>query len=102
MRLATNSPFSTFTSMPNLDVAFDPHLSLHIYTLSCSCFKHIRDLRRILKTHMLDFKSASTIATSIVNSKLGYCNFLFLNLDSTQLKYLQLIQNSNARAAAIS
>src|SRR5688572_7875440 len=57
---------------------------------------HIRDLRRIRP--MLDFKTASTIATSIVHSKLDYCNSLFLNLESTQLKRLQLIQNSLARA----
>ena len=45
---------------------------------------HIRDIRRIRP--MLDFKTASTIAISIVHSKLDYCNFLFLNLESTQLK----------------
>src|SRR6218665_1752906 len=44
---------------------------------------HIRDLRRIRP--MLDFKTASTIATSIVHSKLDYCNSLFLSLDSTQI-----------------
>jgi len=77
---------------------FDSHLSFsnHISNLSRSCFMHIRDLRRIRP--MLDFKTASTIATSIVHSKLDYCNSLFLNLDSTQLKRLQLIQNSLARA----
>src|SRR6218665_2982482 len=47
---------------------------------------------------MLGFKTASTIATSIVHSKLDYCNSFFLNLDSTQLQRLQLIQNSLARA----
>src|SRR6218665_3848764 len=41
--------------------------------------------------------TASTIATSIVHSKLDYCNSLFLNLDSTQIHRLQLIQNSLAR-----
>src|SRR6218665_2494098 len=59
-------------------------------------FMHIRDLRRIRP--MLDFKTASTIATSIVHSKLDYCNSLFLSLDSTQIHRLQLIQNSLARA----
>src|SRR6218665_1993454 len=57
---------------------------------------HIRDLRRIRP--MLDFKTASTIATSVVHSKLDYCNSLFLSLDSTQIHRLQLIQNSLARA----
>src|SRR6218665_623282 len=32
------------------------------------------------------------------HSKLDYCNSLFLNLDSTQIQHLQLIENSLARA----
>ena len=70
--------------------------SNHISNLSRSCFMHIRDLRRIRP--MLDSKTASTIATSIVHSKLDYCNSLFLNLDSTQIQRLQLIHSSLARA----
>src|SRR6218665_1909332 len=46
---------------------------------------------------MLDFKAASTTATSIVHSKLDYFNSNFLNLESTQLNRLQLIQNLLAR-----
>src|SRR6218665_3245768 len=61
-----------------------------------SRFMHIRNLRRARP--MLDSKTASTIATSIVQSKLDYCNSLFLNLDSTQIQRLQLIQNSLACA----
>src|SRR6218665_1832736 len=57
---------------------------------------------------MLGSKAASTIATSIVHSKLDYCNSLFLNL-ATPPKYmymhdlwrLQFIQNSLARAVTI-
>jgi hypothetical protein len=57
---------------------------------------HIRDLRRIRP--MLDFKTSSTIATSIVHAKLDYCNALFLNIDTTQINRLQAIQNALARA----
>src|SRR6218665_1816025 len=57
------------------------------------CFTHIRDLRRIRP--MLDSKTSSTIATSIVHSKLDYCNSLSF---SVQIQHLQLIQNSLARA----
>src|SRR6218665_3236389 len=101
IRLSNNSSFTTFisdASVRNLGVTFDPHLSFsnHISNVSRSCFMHIRDFRRIRP--MLDFKTASTIATSIVHSKLHYCNSLFLNLDSTQIQRLQLIQNSLARA----
>src|SRR6218665_910610 len=80
----------------NLGVTFDPHLSFSNHIPNLSCFMHIRDLRRIRP--MLDSKTASTIATSIVHSKIDYCNFLFLNLESTQIQRLQLIQNSFARA----
>jgi hypothetical protein len=101
IHLLTNSSSHSFTSdspVRNLGVIFDPHLSFanHISNLSRSCFMHIRDLRRIRP--MLDLKTASTIATSIVHSKLDYCNSLFLNLDLTQINRLQLIQNSLARA----
>src|SRR6218665_2862367 len=92
IHLSDNSSSTSFTSdapVRNLGVTFDPHLSFsnHISNLSRSCFMHIRDLRRIRP--MLDFKTASTIATSIVHSKLDYCNSLFLSLDSTQIHRLQ-------------
>src|SRR6218665_1378924 len=47
---------------------------------------------------MLDLKTASTIATSIVHAKLDYCNSLFLNIDVTKINRLQAIQNALARA----
>src|SRR6218665_643368 len=101
IHLSNNSSSTTFTSdtpVRNLSVTFDPHLSFsnYISNLSRSCFMHIRDLRRI--RCMLYSKTASTIATSIVHSKLDYCNSLFFNLDSTQIQHMQLIQNSFARA----
>src|SRR6218665_2943455 len=97
MHLSNNSSSTTFTSdapVRNLGVTFYPHLSFsnHISNLSHSCFMHIRGLRRIRP--MLDSKTASTI----VHSKLDYCNSLFLNLDYTQIHRLQLIKNSLARA----
>jgi hypothetical protein len=85
-------------SAKNLGFILDSHLSLstHITQTTRSCYMHIRDLRRI-RPH-LDFKTASTIATSIVQSKLDYCNSLFFKLPSSQLNRLQLVQNSLARA----
>ena len=54
-----------------------------ISSLSKSCYSHIRQLRCIHP--YLDSKTASTIAASIVHSKLDYCNSttIFLNLIST-------------------
>ena len=42
-------------------------------------------------------KTASTIAASIVHSKLDYCNSLYYNLPKSQINRLQLIQNCLAR-----
>ena len=46
----------------------------------------------------LDFETASTIETSIVHSKLDYCNSLYYNLEQSQIKRLHNIPNSVARA----
>ena len=46
----------------------------------------------------LDSKIASTIATSIVHSKLDYCNSLYHNLSKSQITRLQQIQNCIARS----
>jgi|SRR6218665_430039 len=83
--VSNNSSSTTFISdaiVRNLGVTFDPNPSFsnHTSNLSRSCFMHIRHLCCIRP--MLDFKTASTIATSIVHSKLDHCNSLFLNLDS--------------------
>ena len=59
-------------------------------------FYHIRDLRRIRP--VLDFSTAHIIGTSLVHSKLDYCNSLYYGLPKTQLTRLQHIQNSLAHA----
>ena len=63
-------------SASNLGFIFDENLTFsdQISSLSRSCYYHIRQLRCIRA--YLDFKTANTIATSIVHSKLGYCNSL--------------------------
>jgi hypothetical protein len=89
-------------SARNLGIIFDSNLSFdkHISNLSKTCYYHIRDLRRIPTT--LDFDTARTIATALVNSKLDYCNSLYYNLPQSQLKRLQSIQNSLARCVTSS
>jgi len=67
-----------------------------ISALSKSCYYHICELC-CLRPY-LDFKTASTIATSIVHSKLDYCNSLYYNLPQSQITKLQNIQISLARA----
>ena len=76
---------------------FDENLTFsdQISSLSKSCYCHIRELRCIRP--YLDSKTASTIAASIVHSKLDYCNSLYHNLHKSQLNRLQQIQNCLAR-----
>jgi len=63
-------------SARNLGFIFLEHLTFsdQISALSKSCYTHIRELRCIRP--YLDSKTASLIATSIVHSKLDYCNSL--------------------------
>ena len=84
--------------MKNLGVILDSHLSFHehITKLSQSCFFHIRDLRRLRPC--LSLETAAIIGSSLVQSKLDYCNSLFFNLPSCEIQRLQFIQNSLARA----
>jgi hypothetical protein len=88
------------TSARNLGVIFDKNLSFddHISNLTKQCSFHIRDLRRLRPS--LNFRAAHTIATSLIHTKLDYCNSLFVNLPACQIKRLQTIQNSAARAVA--
>ena len=82
-------------------VIFDGDLTLlhHISAVSKSCLYHIRDLRRVRNAN--DRTTARIIATSLVHSKLDYCNSLeslLLNVPAAQTNRLQLILNSAARA----
>jgi len=96
--LPDNSTITPVTNARNLGVLFDSNLSFkkHINNVTKACFYHCRDLRRIRST--LDFETARTIATSLVHSKLDYCNSLYYRLPLSQLNKLQVIQNSLARA----
>ena len=98
LTIPSNTTIQLVSSARNLGVFFDSNLSFsdHISYMSKSCFSHICDLRRIRST--LDHKTACTTATSLIHSKLDYCNSLYLNISSQQLYRLQLVLNSAARA----
>jgi len=63
----------------------------HNSAISKSCFYNTRDLRRIRNRPTIDQTSACTIATSLIHSKIDYCNSRVLNLQTNRL---QLILNS--------
>ena len=98
--MPSNVSITPSDSARNFGVIFDSSLTMsdHISSVSKSCFLSIRDLRRIRST--LDFTTAKTIATSLIHTKVDYCNSLFLNLPRSQLDRLQLVLNSAARAVS--
>ncbi len=98
LSMPNNISIHPVSSARNLGVIFSSELSFseHISSISKSCFCHIRNLRRIRSS--IDLPTATTIAVSLIHSKLDYCNSLFLNLPNTQLDKLQSVLNSAARA----
>ena len=76
LSLPSNHPITPTDSARNLGFIFDSSLSFseQISSLSSACNYHFRDLRRI--RHTLDLKIASVIDTSLIHSKLDYCNSL--------------------------
>ena len=96
-----NSSLDTSHSARNFGFIFDEHHTFadQITALSKACYYHIRQLRwnRCIRPY-LDSSTACTIsATSIVHSKLDYCNSPYYKLPKSQLSRLQQIQSSLAR-----
>jgi len=91
-----NSSLNTTHSARNLGFIFDEHFTFSDQSsaVSKACYYHIRQLR--CTRLYLDSTTACTIATSIVHSKLDYCNSLYYDLPKSQITRLQLIQNSLA------
>ncbi|MCP4492377.1 MAG: hypothetical protein GY820_34475, partial [Gammaproteobacteria bacterium] len=98
LALSDGAVISPSTSARNLGFIFDSHLTFshQVSSVSKACFYHIRDLRRIRP--VLDFDTARTIGTSLVHSRLDFCNSLYHGLPKNQLNRLQRIQNSLGRA----
>jgi len=76
----------TTQSARNLGFIFDEHLSFsdQISALSKSCYRHIHAFNCMRP--YLDLHTAKTIATSIVHSKLDYCNSLYYSLPKFQIR----------------
>ena len=98
LTINSNTILQPATHARNLGFIIDSNLSLdqQIAAISRSSAYHLRDLRRIRPS--LDFKTATTIATSLLQSKIDYCNSLYLNLPAYHINKLQVIQNNMARA----
>ena len=81
----------------NLGVFMDPTLSMrnHISTVCQSANYELRKIASIRK--YLTFAAVVQLVSSLVLSRLDYCNALFVGLPDTQLDRLQNVQNNAAR-----
>jgi hypothetical protein len=97
--IPNNVTLSPVYSAPSLEITFDSNLNFSqqvLLFLYHFCY-HICDLR--LDRYTVDHTTACTSATSLIHSKLDYCNSLQLDLTPTQTKRLQFVLNATARAA---
>ena len=92
-----DNDISPSDSVRNLGVIFDSDFSFHKHvSIICkSCFYHIRDLRRI-RRH-IPLSTAKRISSSLISSRLDYCNSLINNTAKQDLSQLQRVQNCLAR-----
>jgi len=88
---------STSDSIKTLGVLLDNRLSFtpHVKSLCKSCNYHLRAFRHIRPALTDDM--AKSIATSLVSSRLDYCNSLLHGCSQANIAKLQRIQNSLAR-----
>ena len=85
-------------SARNLGVEFnkDFNFKKHISKVCRSCYYHdLRDLRRLHRC--LTAAVTKTIATSLVSSKLDYCNSILYNIPNREINKVQSVQNCLAR-----
>ena len=98
IHLPNNVTLSPVHSAPNLGVIFDSNLTfLNTFLLFLNHAFIIFVTSDAFEIALI-ILAACTIATSLIHSKLDYCNSLLLNLPSTQTKRLQLVLNAAARA----
>jgi len=90
-----DSRLTVSSQLKSLGVIFDPRLTFDAHVSSVTTYYHIWALRHIWRVLSQDV--AKTLASSIVRSRLDYCNaVLYGTPNSTTLK-LQKVQNSLAR-----
>ena len=85
------------SSVKNLGVVFDEDLSLsaHVNTVYKSIIFQLSKISHIRKYISVDV--TKTLVTSLILSRLDYCNSLFCNMTSENIEKLQLLQNHAAR-----
>ena len=81
----------------SLDVVLNKKLSFdkHVTGVCRACYFHSRELRHVRSSLTEDL--AKTVAQSIIESRLDYCNSLWLGMSESHFDQLQGVQNTLAR-----
>jgi len=67
----------------------------HVTMVARSCHYHAQTIRHIL--HLLSMELASTLACSLILTRLDYCNSLLHGSHTSSIQTLQHVQNNAAR-----
>jgi hypothetical protein len=67
----------------------------HISHVAASCFSAMRQIRSIRRS--LPFAALEVLVTSLVHSRLNYCNVVFVGLPACDIRRLQSVLNSSVR-----
>ncbi|XP_078147037.1 uncharacterized protein LOC144542992 [Centroberyx gerrardi] len=92
-----NQDIPLSSSVTNLGVRFDPHLTFHdhIKHLCKTSFYHLKNISKLRPT--LTLSDAEKLVHAFISSRLDYCNALFTGIPGRSIQKLQYIQNSAAR-----
>lgn len=93
----SNAVIPPVSTVRSLGVTLDKKLSFdqHVTNTCKSCYYYIRALRHVRES--LPDEVARTVACSLVNSRLDYCNSLFVGMTKANFTKLQRVQNTLAR-----
>jgi Reverse transcriptase (RNA-dependent DNA polymerase) len=85
------------SSLRILGVTLDSNLSfdIHVSKTLANCNTHLRALRHVRSS--LTLNAATTIACSLINTRIDYCNSLLYNTSNNNIVKLQILQNNLAR-----
>ena len=92
-----NSTYSPSQAVRNLGVILDESLTMEkqIQATAKVCRYQLRSIGKIRRC--LDTDSCRTLVNALVTSRIDYANSLLYGVPQTQLRKLQLVQNSAAR-----
>jgi len=91
----TRVPFSDHVKLLGVNIDSTLSFDRHVSSVVRSCNYHIRALRHIRS--VITSEVATTVACSLVSSRLDYCNSLLHSTTAKNLKRLQTVQNDLAR-----